>query len=119
MGRVSVMQTGITIGIIIRNLKIFQKIAFCFPETEKLAIYGRNDLASDIIEIMADRKKSSEQAYLECRKKIYLSIDPKNYLNFKEQKAKKISARKRTEIFLEKNNISLLITDKEEKNEEI
>jgi len=30
---------------------------------------------------MADRKKSSEQAYLECRKKIYLSIDPKNYLN--------------------------------------
>ena len=92
------------------RMKIFQKIAFCFPETEKLAIYGRNDLASDIIEIMAD---------LECRKKIYLSIDPKNYLNFKEQKAKKISARKRTEIFLEKNNISLLITDKEEKNEEI
>ena len=101
------------------RMKIFQKIAFCFPETEKLAIYGRNDLASDIIEIMADRKKSSEQAYLECRKKIYLSIDPKNYLNFKEQKAKKISARKRTEIFLEKNYISLLITDKEEKNEEI
>lgn len=101
------------------RMKIFQKIAFCFPETEKLAIYGRNDLASDIIEIMADRKKSSEQAYLECRKKIYLSIDPKNYLNFKEQKAKKISVRKRTEIFLEKNNISLLITDKEEKNEEI
>lgn len=101
------------------RMKIFQKIASCFPETEKLAIYGRNDLASDIIEIMADREKSPEQAYLECRKKIYLSIDPKNYSNFKEQKAKKISARKKTEMFLEKNNIPLLITDKERKNEEI
>ena len=101
------------------RMKIFQKIASCFPETEKLAIYGRNELASDIIETMADREKSPEQAYLECRKKIYLSIDPKNYLNFKKRKVQKISARKRTEIFLEKNNIPLLITDKEEKNEEI
>ena len=101
------------------RMKIFRKIASCFPETGKLAIYGRNDLAEDIIKIMADSGKSPEQAYLECRKKIYLSIDPKNYLNFKEQKAPKISARKKTEIFLEKNNIPLLITDKEEKNEEI
>lgn len=68
---------------------------------------------------MADSGKSPEQSYLECRRKIYLSIDPKNHLNFKEHKAPKISARKRTEIFLEKNNIPLLITDKEGKNEEI
>lgn len=101
------------------RMKIFQKIASCFPETKKLAIYGRDDLAGDIIKIMADSGKNPEQAYLECRKKIYLSIDPKNYLNFKEQKASKISARKKTEIFLEKNNIPLLITDKEENNEEI
>lgn len=101
------------------RMKIFQKIASCFPETEKLAIYGRNDLAMDIIEIMADSERSPEQAYLECRKKIYLSTDPKNYLNFKEQKAEKISAREKTEMFLEKNNIPLLIIDKEEKNEKI
>ena len=101
------------------RMKIFRKIASCFPETKKLAIYGRDDLAGDIIKIMADSGKSPEQSYLECRRKIYLSIDPKNHLNFKEHKAPKISARKRTEIFLEKNNIPLLITDKEEKNEKI
>lgn len=101
------------------EMKIFQKIASCFPETEKLAIYGRDDLARDILKIMSDSERSPEQAYLECRRKIYLSIDPKNHLNFKEQKAQKISARKRTEIFLENNNIPLLITDKEEKNEKI
>ena len=101
------------------RMKIFQKIASCFPETEKLAIYGRNDLAGDIIEIMADSERSPEQAYLECRRKIYLSIDPKNHLNFKGQKAQKISARKKTEMFLENNNIPLLITDKEGKNEKI
>lgn len=101
------------------RMKIFRKIASCFPETGKLAIDGRNDLAGDIIKIMADSGKSPEQSYLKCRRKIYLSIDPKNHLNFKEHKAPKISARKRTEIFLEKNNIPLLITDKEEKNEKI
>ena len=101
------------------RMKIFQKIASCFPETEKLSIDGSNDLAGDIIKIMADSGKSPEQSYLECRKKIYLSIDSKNYLNFKKQKDQKISARKKTEIFLEKNNIPLLITDKEENNEEI
>lgn len=64
------------------GMKIFRKIASCFPETEKLATDGRNDLARDIIKIMADSGKSPEQAYLECRKKIYLSIDrnSKTYL---------------------------------------
>lgn len=51
------------------RMKIFQKIAFCFPETEKLAIYGRNDLASDIIEIMADRKKALNRHTLNAEKK--------------------------------------------------
>ena len=115
-----VLDTALVAGVpFLFEMKIFQKIASCFPETGKLTIYGRNDLARDILKIMSDSERSPEQAYLECRKKIYLSIDPKNRLNFKEQKAQKISARKRTEMFLENNNIPLLITDKEEKNEEI